>query len=155
MVWEQLAPERVMLSLSASTQEQVLKQMGQVLVQEGYCKSSYVEALIAREKENPTGLDILGFGIAIPHTDQSHVHQDGLAIGVLDQPVKFIAMGSDDDCLEVRIIFMMAITDPNRHLEQIQALLHIFQDKTVLEQIQDAQTAEEVIQIIKQKEDVT
>lgn len=152
MIWEQLAPERIILGLSADSQNDVFEQVGGALIREGYCKDSFVQALIKRESENPTGIDIAGFGIAIPHTDISHVNRDGLAIGVLKKPVKFMAMGTDDEYVDAQVVFVLAITDPNGHLEQMQALLRILQDKTVLEQMRNAKSVEELIYIIKRKE---
>ena len=43
-----------------------MKNLGSVVIKEGYAKESYVDALIAREEEYPTGLDVDGMGVAIP-----------------------------------------------------------------------------------------
>jgi PTS system galactitol-specific IIA component len=152
MVWEQLAPERILLGVPAIGREEVLERIGGALVREGYCKNSFVEALVKREAENPTGIDMAGFGIAIPHTDISHVNKNGLAIGILEKSVPFVAMGTDDEYVEARVVFVLAITDKNGHLDLMRALLRVLQDKSVLERLRDAKSAEEIIDIIKRKE---
>lgn len=152
MVWEQLAPERILLGIPAVDQKDVFERIGGTLIREGFCKDSFVDALILREAEHPTGLDMGGFGIAIPHTDTSHVNKDGLAIGVLKTAVPFMTMGTDDEYVDVRVVFTLALTDTNVHLDKMQTLLRVLQDTSVLERIRDAKTAEEIINTIRQKE---
>ena len=85
-----------------------MEQLGETLIKEGYAKESYIQALITREQEFPTGLDVDGVGVAIPHTDVSHVIKPGIAIAVLEKPIDFIQMGSDDDHVQVEIIFYVS-----------------------------------------------
>ncbi len=152
MIWEALKKSLIMKDMEADSYEEVFQQLGGALVREGYAKDSYVNALCAREKEYPTGLDIDGFGVAIPHTDVSHVNQAATAIAVLKNPVTFIQMGSDDEEVSVKLVFMLAVVEPNAHMEELQRILSIIQDKAVLEQITEAEDEEKLIEIIKEKE---
>ena len=90
MIWEELKPQLIFTDLEAKTYEDVMDQVGEAFIQEGYCKETYKEALKEREAEYPTGLDIDGIGVAIPHTDVSHVNRQGTAIAVLKNPVTFV-----------------------------------------------------------------
>ena len=85
-------------------------------INEGYSRSDYVEALKQREAQFPTGLDINGFGVAIPHTDAGYVLHETEGIMTLKHPVTFIQMGSDDTQVEVKVVFMLAIEDPKTTL---------------------------------------
>ena len=93
MIWEDLKEELVLTGLDAESSGEVFERLGKTLIKEGYCKDSYIDALKAREKDFPTGVNMAGIGIAIPHTDKSHVHKGAVAIGVLKKPVKFYQMG--------------------------------------------------------------
>lgn len=152
MIWEELDPALVMTGLDARDRSDALTQIGQVVIREGYAKESYVDALIRREENYPTGLDIDGVGVAIPHTDVSHVNKAGIAIAVLKEPVTFIQMGTDDEPVDVQLIFMLSVVDPNAHIDQLQRILEIIQDTSVLEQLLNVKNVEQIIEIVKEKE---
>lgn len=153
MIWEALDRALIVAGLDAEEDREVLEKLGRVVVREGYAKESYVDALIAREKEYPTGLDVDGIGVAIPHTSVEHVNKVGIAIAVLDRPVAFVQMGTDDETTAVRLVFMLAVVDPNAHIDQLQRIVEIIQDKRVLEKLMGAKDPEKIIQIIKEKEE--
>lgn len=153
MIWEELKESLIFTGLDAQSYEGVMRQVGEKLIQEGYCKETYVDALILREKEYPTGIDVEGVGVAIPHTDVSHVNQQGIAIAVLNQPVTFTQMGTDDEFVEVRVVFVLAVVDPNEHIDHLERILAIIQDRDVLSRLQNVAKAEQIIEIIKVKED--
>lgn len=152
MIWEELDKSVIVPDLEAKTWEDVMKNLGQKLIDAGYSKESYIDALIAREKDFPTGLDIDGLGVAIPHTDVSHVNKAGIAIGVLKEPVTFIQMGTDDEEVQVKLVFMLAVTDPNAHIDELQRIIEIIQDKGVLEKLFTVTDKETIIEVIKEKE---
>lgn len=153
MIWEALKKSLIIMDMEADSYEDVFRQLGGKLTSEGYTKSSYVDALCAREKEYPTGLDIDGFGVAIPHTDVSHVNQAATAIAVLKQPVTFVRMGSDDEKVSVSLVFMLSVAEPDAYIEELQKILLIIQDTKVLKQIKEAEDEDQIIGIIKEKED--
>lgn len=152
MIWEALNKSLIIPELDAQGYEDVMQKLGKKLIDTGYTKDSYVDALITREKEFPTGLDIDGVGVAIPHTDVSHVNEAAIAIGVLRNPVTFIQMGSDDEEVDVKLVFMLAVKDPNAHIDELQRILAIIQDKEVLEELVNVKDTEKIIDVIKEKE---
>ena len=152
MIWEGLEEELIVNGIEAKDSTEVLKVMGEMVIKAGYAKESYVDALIKRESEFPTGLDIGGFGIAIPHTDVSHVNKAATAVGVLKEPVDFIQMGTDDELVKVNIVFMLAVDDPKAHISTLQRLIEILQDKNTLEKLKAAKESADIIAVIRQKE---
>ena len=88
----------------------------------------------------------------MPHTDVSHVNRAGIGIATLKEPVEFVHMATDDVPVEVRVVFMLAVDNPNKHLEKIQNILAVIQDKKALERIMSAKEADEIVEIIKEKE---
>lgn len=152
MIWNELDSRLVAMEIGAGSMEAVMEDMGGRFIRLGYCKDSYIQALKEREREFPTGIDIDGVGVAMPHTDVSHVNRSGIGIATLKAPVMFTHMATDDVPVPVKLVFMLAVDDPNRHLSEIQDILAIIQDKQTLEKILTAKDAEEVIGIIKEKE---
>lgn len=151
MVWEHLNKELILPQIDAKDSADIFEQAGGKLVSLGYCKDSYVEALKLREKDFPTGVDMGGVGVAIPHTDVSHVLKKGIVIATTKKPVTFVQMETDDETVNVRVVFMLAV-DEKGHLELLQAILGILQDLHVVEKLSSAQNPEEIINIIKEKE---
>ena len=70
----------------------------------------------------------------------------------LKEPVRFTQMGSDDTPVDVKVVFMLAIENPQTHIKKLQQILRIIQDDKVLEKVYLAETQDDVINIIKQKE---
>lgn len=153
MVWEKLKPELIIPGLEAESSDDIFEALGGELVKQGYCKGSYVQALKDREAEFPTGINTGERGVAIPHTDVSHVLKKGIAIATLKQPVSFMEMGTDDEYVKAQVVFMLAV-DEKGHLELLQAILGILQDQDILKKLAQAKDAEEVIEIIKEKENM-
>lgn len=152
MIWNELDNRLVAMGIEAETSDDVMEAMGSRFIDLGYCKDSYIQALKNREVEFPTGIDIDGVGVAMPHTDVSHVNRSGIGIGLLKAPVTFTHMATDDVPVAVKLVFMLAVDDPNRHLSEIQDILAIIQDKQTLEKLLTAKKENEVIEIIKEKE---
>ena len=154
MIWEEMKESLIFLNLEADDSGEVLKKLGTALICEGYAKETYVNGLIEREENFPTGLDIGGIGIAIPHTEARHVKKEGMALAALKRPVVFGQMGNDCAHIDVRLVFMLAVKDPGRHLKRLQRILDLIQDSSVLEQLLKARDEKEIIQIIRKKEEL-
>ncbi len=152
MIWEDLNKNLIVTDLEAKTSTDIFQTLGGLLIDEGYCKETYVNALIEREKEFPTGVNMNGCGIAIPHTDKQHVLKGGVAIGVLKEPVHFYQMGSLDEDVNAKLVFMLAVENPDEHLVFLQRILMVLQDPEVLKKITESKNKEEIIEIIKEKE---
>ncbi len=152
MIWDGLKESLIVTGMEAESKEDVFRQLGGILTKEGYTKDSYADALIAREKEYPTGLAVSGYGVAIPHTDAGHVNKTAVAIAVLKKPVTFIQMGTDDEEVNVRLVFMLSIAEPNAHIDGLQKILAVIQDASVLEQLVNAADAQEIMKRINEKE---
>lgn len=152
MVWEDLKESLIFIDLEAKTTDEVFETLGGALTEQGYGKDSYVQALKDREKDYPTALDVNGFGIAIPHTAVDHVNKEGTCIGILKDTVRFVEMGSDDDPVDVKAVFMLSVKDPSAHMDYLQRLIGILQDNAVLDALKEAKEADDIIRIIKAKE---
>lgn len=154
MIWEEMKESLIFLNLEAAHSGEVLKKVGTALICEGYAEETYVNGLIEREENFPTGLNIDGIGIAIPHTEAYHIKKEGMALAVLKTPVRFYQMGTDCEHIDVRLVFMLTVKDPGRHLNRLQRILDLIQNRSVLEQLLKAKDEKEIIQIIRKKEEL-
>ena len=77
----------VFTNLCAKDKEDTIRRLAGHLLQAGYVKDTYLDAVLQREKEYPTGLDLGDYCIAMPHTFAAHVNEPALAIAKLASPV--------------------------------------------------------------------
>lgn len=155
MLWEELKEPLIFLNMKETCGQDILKKMGTAMIHEGYAKDTYVQALLQREKNFPTGLDIHGIGVAIPHTDPCHVKKEGVALAVLKDPVIFRHMEDERVQVAVRVIFMLAVLNPETHLKHLQCVLKMIQDAELLGQLLESKGQKDIIRVIKRKEEVT
>jgi PTS system galactitol-specific IIA component len=122
-----LDPIRVVASLSlvrppATSADGILRAVAELALQQGFVRDTFADALLAREKEFPTGLPT-PFPVAIPHTDTEHVLRPALAAVLLDPPVEFGEMGGADHTVAVRLAIVLMVTDPSSQVGLLSQLI--------------------------------
>ena len=79
--------------LQVSDNKEALEILGQnAMLQEGYVMEDFPVAVWQREQNFPTGLNVDGIGVAIPHTEAHHVKKEGIALAILKETVEFGSM---------------------------------------------------------------
>ena len=73
--------------------EEIIRKLGGLLLANGFVKDTYTQAVYDRELVYPTGLKARVTGVAVPHTDTTHVIKPAVAIATLKHPVIFNGMG--------------------------------------------------------------
>ncbi|MFI3174556.1 MAG: PTS sugar transporter subunit IIA [Bacillota bacterium] len=142
--------ELIMQDVEAKTSKEVIQKVGELFLKEGFVKDTYINAVQERELVYPTGLQLEGIGIAMPHTDPEHVNKPGICIAKLKEPVQFFHMGEEDVPVEAEMIFMMAITDPNAQIETLQKVLSVFQNPEVVAQFKATTDEESLYAVAKE-----
>lgn len=120
------------VSLSGSSDQDVLGQMADAMFQEGYVTDGFHDAVIKREETFPTGLPTGAINVAIPHTDPEYVKKAAVCLGVLEEPIEFHVMGMEGEKTNVSLLFMLAIKRKEEQLGLLQKLIEACQDQNVL-----------------------
>lgn len=123
----------ILLDLEGSTKEDVLRVMARNLEEKGLVKSTFEEAINAREAEYATGLPTNGVSVAIPHTDIEHVNKKAISLAVLKDTVEFGIMGDPEETTPVKLVFMLAMDETDSQLGLLTKLMQVFQDEEVLQ----------------------
>lgn len=144
-----LRDDLIFTKMVAKSREEALSYLSKHLYEKGFVKESFCEAIINREKKYPTGLQIREGGVAIPHTESSHVHKDAIAVGVLITPVSFQRMDIADQLVEVEVIFMLALSQNHGHLQVLSELMNVFQLPSIFRGIKQAIHGNEIVEIIR------
>ena len=152
MIWEELKENLIFLNLKAEDNKEVLQIMGDAMIREEYGDQGFTEALLKREIDYPTGLDVDGIGVAIPHTDAEHVKKEGISIAVLDRPVEFDAMGEENCQIPVKIVIMFTVAGKNKHIDRLLQILALIKDEKILQGLLEAESKEDIKTAIQKRE---
>ena len=143
MIWKELNDNLIFHNLKAYDNIEVLQLMGDAMIQEGYGEEGFTEAVLKREKDYPTGLDVNGIGVAIPHTDAEHVKKEGISID---------AMGEEDCRIPVKIVIMFTVAGKDKHIDRLLQVLDMIKDEEILQGLLDAKNKKEIRTVIQKRE---
>lgn len=144
-----LNTELTNVNAEAADRDQVLTAMAHQLDESGVTNAGFLEALLKREENYPTGLPISG-GVAIPHTDPQYVARDALAVTTLRTPVLFGQMGgSEEDEVSVSVVILMALSNADDHLSMLQNIVKSIQDGDLMKTIRNAAEPEEIVSLVR------
>ncbi len=143
-----LRDENILVQAKAESREEIITRLGSLLFEHGFVKDTFVQAVLDREKVYPTGLQTPILGFAIPHTDTEHVNSPTVAIATLRQPVVFQAMGDPDTSVSVRVVMMLAISDPKAVVHVLRKVISILEDSEALTGLLGASSQEEIRRIV-------
>lgn len=148
-ITELLTAETIKLDLDASTKNDVLGELTDVLLQANKLNdpSLFLEALQKREESSTTGV---GDGIAIPHAKTSAVKEPAIAFGRKKDGVDYQSL----DGKPATLFFMIAATEGanNFHLEALSRLAGFLIDEQFTAKLRHASTKEEILAAIEEKE---
>ena len=138
-------------SLQAVDAQEVINKLGSLLQDAGYVNEAYVETVQARELNFPTGIVLAGAAIAIPHASpQGNVDKDGIAVAKLANKVPFHSMEEPEEIVQADMAFMLAVKEPEQHLNVLNALFTAFQNNKIVESLLQAENPQVIYQILKE-----
>ncbi|MBC1501770.1 PTS sugar transporter subunit IIA [Listeria weihenstephanensis] len=122
-----------------------------ILEQADYVAPSFREAIIERESAFPTGLEMNGMIIAIPHTDTVHVKRPFVCVSHLKKPLQFIQMGTTDKVIEAEMIFVLGICDTASQVPLLAMIMDRFAQKTFTEELRKKKDLDELTLFLKKQ----
>lgn len=138
----------VKIDLNVENFSDVIKILGNLMYKQGNVKDTYINAVIEREKILPTGLPGKNICIAIPHTDSKYVNKSCMAIATLSHTVKFCMMGNLNKKLDVSIIFLLAVKDPNNQVVLLKNLMYVIQNGSLLNKLKNAKSEDKILELL-------
>jgi len=144
-----LNPASVEADIKSVNKNDVLVEMTDVLLRSvsGLKRDQVLEVLQERERLGSTGI---GEGVAIPHGKLKDIDQLVLSFGRSKQGVDFDSM----DGKPAHLFFLLLAPEDSIsvHLKTLARISKLLKDEAVRAQLMDAVTAEEIYQIIRNKE---
>ncbi|MBF4695777.1 PTS sugar transporter subunit IIA [Fusibacter ferrireducens] len=149
MISDLITENLIVTGVVCSNKEEVLKQLFEMLYADGCVEETFYEEILKREKIYPTGLELLGCNVAIPHVSPDQVKKSAIAIAVLKTPVIFNRMDDVNLEVEVKVIFNIALANGGKQVEVLQKLTALITDEAFMEKVLEAKTPKEVQTIFK------
>ena len=127
--------------------ESLLKTIGQDLIDKDYVKSSYIDAILDREANFPTGLPTK-HGVAIPHTSTEYANTNKLVFVKLKDPVVFNEMGNDENPVDISLVIFIIVNDGEDHMRTLTSIIGIIQDEALLDSVVESKNVDEFRKVI-------
>ncbi|MBA4548286.1 BglG family transcription antiterminator [Thermoactinomyces intermedius] len=144
MLNELITEQTIQLAKKADSWEDAIRLAAKPLVQKGCVKEQYVQAMIDSIHELGPYV-VLAPKVAIPHArPDDGVHQLSMSFLRLEEGVLFPQQK------KVHLLFVLAAVDSESHLLALAQLSEMLSDEAEIEKLIQAQTPEEVLQMIHQ-----
>ncbi|MCI5840128.1 MAG: PTS sugar transporter subunit IIA [Peptoniphilaceae bacterium] len=145
-----LDKELIFKDLEVTDNKEALKILSTQLFKKNMVLEDYISEVISREIEYPTGLFTGKINIAIPHCDYKFVKKKSIAIATLKKPIKFKKMDEPNEYVPVSIIMMIAIDNPDNHIEFLKKLFKLVQNQNILKDLYSSKSKEDILNILNE-----
>ncbi|MDT2596383.1 PTS sugar transporter subunit IIA [Enterococcus dongliensis] len=132
-----------------SSNDELFEQVAQRASDLGWVREDFLERIKKREATFPTGIQLLNFGVAIPHTDAECILEEFVAVITLQEPVAFKSMEDNSKQVEAQVVFVLGLNQPHAQLEMLQSLMKLIQNEEILSQVLLASNSEELMNVIE------
>lgn len=148
MLRDVMKPELVALDYEATNWEDAVNKSGELLLQNGYIKESYIESMIETVKEVGPYI-VISKGIALPHSRAiSNVNKIGISMVRLLNPIEFGNKQNDP----VKLVFAICSVDNNSHLKALQGLAELLMNPENVDYLNSEKDIYKVIEFIKERD---
>lgn len=144
-------PHLLFPHVEVETRDELFELAGQKLSQGGHVLESWSAALAEREESYPTGVQVKGGGVALPHTDASHATQNTIAVATLKNPITFQPMGGEGEPVEASTVIFLVFSDPKQHLKTLSTMVKAIQSEEFLASLQSAASVEDMQTILNNR----
>ena len=139
-----ISPDLIFIHPEATSNIELIKLMAKQLMNQKLVKDEFIDAILQRESEYPTGVPIGDIAAAIPHTDAIYVNNSAMVVSVLKNPIPFANMANPDEYLPVQIVFMLAMKEPAFQIAWLKKLLSFLNNPENLQTLQVINTRQKM-----------
>ena len=148
-----LPEEDILLHLDVADSQEALSIVCAHLLEEGKVKEGYLESILAREQNYPTGLDLEGINVAIPHTDWEWSLTTQLVVATFAAPIPWANMEDPDETVQVSCMVLSLFDDPAHQIDALQKIMSVIQDQGTVARLVAAQDAREIADVFNSREE--
>ncbi|WP_156286255.1 PTS sugar transporter subunit IIA [Oceanivirga salmonicida] len=143
----------IFLNVEAKDNIELFIKMTKIFRERNYVKEGYLQSILEREKKYPTGLQFEGYCVAIPHTDSSFINNQRIVFVRLKDNIDFFEMGSEDNKLKIKIIFMLLINKGDEQINTLLNLMKLLGEKDIYNFLEKNASEKEIYNMLVKKYD--
>lgn len=145
---DKVREDLILLGVEGDTRDEVLTNIANLLVEKGIAKESFPAALLAREREYPTGLNLGEINLAIPHAHPEHINEITVTIAVPKHPVVFQDMGDPESDVTVSVVVCLTLAKADDNIKMLPALMEFFAQEEHLRAILSSTDPAQVLALL-------
>ncbi|NOY80821.1 MAG: PTS sugar transporter subunit IIA [Kiritimatiellaeota bacterium] len=147
---EKLPPALIKVGLESQDKEELFEEMVQLFVEAGLIndREAAIAALEEREAKMSTGV---AKWLGLPHGKLEEAKEVMLALGVSSAGIEYDSL--DGEPVYVVVMVFAEIGNPGPHIEALAEISRLFMIPGFIERIRNAQSAEEVLELIAAEEE--
>ncbi|MEG2846959.1 MAG: PTS sugar transporter subunit IIA [Acinetobacter sp.] len=125
--------------------------MSKELMKRSLVKEGFLDSILLREENHPTAIPSEFVNFAIPHTSPEYVLENRICTIVLEKPMKFQNMVDKSLDVEVEIVFMILITDGNKHVKALSKVMDLVEDREYVDKLLNSSSKTNLQDVLSQK----
>ncbi|MDN4593880.1 PTS sugar transporter subunit IIA [Polycladomyces subterraneus] len=141
--------ELIFTDVVYADREDLLEKLSRYLCEKGFVKETFREAILERERKYPTGLRILPYHVAIPHTDPEHIKTPFIAMVRPKQSIEFVEMATHDQVVDARLVFVLGLKQSAEQVDLLQSLVDLFMKQQVMDQLLKEHDVEIIMSLLE------
>lgn len=130
--------------------EDLFREINDLLSAKGVVESTYLQALIHREENNPTAMQLEKIGVAIPHVDVEHVKEEKLVVVTCPEGMEFKQAEDPDEVMTVHVIFFLLLKEKDAHIDFLMKLIGLFRQTDKMDTILKTVSPDEVKHLLQE-----
>ncbi|OCG02163.1 PTS sugar transporter subunit IIA [Gilliamella sp. wkB112] len=148
MELEHLDDNIIFLNQSFYDRDEMFQFVSNELLKNGYVTGQYLEKVIYRENNHPTGFKLKTINVAMPHVDSEFVKKNGMFLITSKKGILFKNAENDENVL-VQIVFGLLLKQSDTHLNFLMKLASSFGNDQILQKIVESNSKVEIKNILK------
>lgn len=142
-----LEKQAILLDVTAKDWEHAVRISGELLVEMGKVKPTYVDAMI-RNIHALGPYILIAPGVAMPHArPEDGVLQEGISVVVLKEEVAF------KPGKEFKVLIGLAALNSESHIDILQKIAEVISKEDSIERLENATNYEEILHLFNEKEE--
>lgn len=147
--------EELIFVENAQTQEEIFMTIGKRLVEKGIVKEGFTQAIMEREENYPTGLDLSPVSdeipnAAIPHTEAEYCNSKNVAFVKLENTIQFKNMIAPDNEIPVKYLFVIINNDASHQTNVLSGLMAFMTDAETMKKLETLTDKKEMYDFLYQ-----
>jgi len=144
-----ISPEKIKCDIKVSSKKGALEELSKILANDvsSLTYTEVFDCINARERLGSTGL---GNGIAIPHGRMKEIQEPVSAFIHLSEAVEYDAL--DQKPVDLMFGLLVPEDSTDEHLQILATLANLFDDKTIIRELRDSHSADEIYDVLDLKE---